>query len=227
MRLIPVSEPIRIFIGLDGREIDAWHVAVHTIIKHATAPVSITPISLNNLQGFFWRKREKTWSTDFAVSRFLVPALAKYQGWALFMDCDMLVRANIAELWAKRDYRYAVQVVKHQYVPKTSSKAGGAQSKYMCKNWSSLMLMNCEKCKELTVDYVNNAPGLDLHQFRWLPSESQIGELNKSWNHLVGEYEPNSGAKIAHFTLGLPSETGYESQEFAGEWLKAGMEIMK
>ena len=125
-----------------------------------------------------------------------------YQGWALFLDCDQLMLGDVADLWRLRDEKYAVQVAKHDYQPQEEKKFMGAvQTKYVKKNWSSVMLMNCDKCKSLTPDYVNSATGLQLHQFKWLENDDLIGEIPLEWNWLVDEpgYEIKEGVK--KFTL--------------------------
>jgi hypothetical protein len=113
----------------------------------------------------------------------------------------------------------AVFVVKHDYTPRGEKKfLNQPQLKYAKKNWSSVMLFNNELCKTLTPDYINRVGGLELHQFKWLFNDDLIGELPKTWNHLVGEYDPNVDAKLVHFTRGTPCFAGYEDQEFADEW---------
>lgn len=214
-------DPIRIFIGFDIRETAAYHVLSHSILARASRPVSITPLTLDSLQRTLTRERNPLQSTDFAFSRFLVPYLCNYRGWAIFMDCDMLVLEDIAKLWDMRDERYAVQVVKHDYTPKTSTKfLGQPQTPYEKKNWSSVMLMNCAKCKSLTPDYVNTATGLELHRFRWLESEELIGNLPKTWNFLVGEYDHTPVSSIAnlHYTLGGHYTEEGKKTDYAGLW---------
>jgi lipopolysaccharide biosynthesis glycosyltransferase len=135
------------------------------------------------------------------------------------MDCDMLMRADVAELWALRDERYAVMVVKHEHVPKETEKfLGMPQSKYEKKNWSSVMLFNNARCTALTPDYVNTASGLELHQFKWLVSDDAIGALPARWNHLVGYDAPSGDAALVHYTLGGPYFADYSECEYAAEW---------
>jgi len=195
--------PLRIFVGFDPRETVAFHVLAHSIQARASVPVSVIPLALSQLEGLIWRERNPLQSTDFSFSRFLTPYLAEYQGWAVFMDCDMLVLDDIANLWALRDPEYAVQVVQHDHRPKETTKfLGQPQSQYEKKNWSSVMLFNCEKCTALTPDYVNTATGLDLHRFKWLGSDDEIGALPARWNHLVG-YDPTvpeSEVSNLHYT---------------------------
>jgi len=142
-----------------------------------------------------------------------------YQGWALFMDCDMLMKADISELWRMRDDRYAVQVCQHDYYPKSATKfLNQMQTVYPKKNWSSFMLMNCSKCTRLTPDYVNSASGLELHQFKWLNSDEQIGALPLEWNWLAGEYDHKEDVKNIHFTEGGPWFDDYKETDYADEW---------
>lgn len=210
---------IKVFIGYDPREAVAFNVLCQSIHEHASEPVSITPIRLSQLQHIFSRERHALQSTDFSFSRFLTPYLCDYEGWAVFMDCDMLFRDDIAKLWQLRDERFAVQVVKHNHIPKESVKfLGATQTKYACKNWSSVMLFNNARCRALTPEYVNRATGMELHQFKWLASHDLIGDLPKEWNHLVGYDEPNSEAKNVHYTLGGPYFKDYRECEFAQEW---------
>ncbi|WP_171164560.1 glycosyltransferase [Usitatibacter palustris] len=212
---------IRVFIGFDAAETVAFHVLSHSIHRHATEPVSVSPVMLSQLGKVFTRERVPMQSTDFAFSRFLVPHLAGYEGWAIFMDCDMLVRADIAGLWAKRDERYAVQVVKHNHVPQEQTKfLGAVQTKYEKKNWSSVMLLNCGRCKALTPEFVNTATGLQLHQFKWLGDDNLIGEIPTAWNHLVGHDPYRDDAALVHFTVGGPWFKEYEGSDYAGEWFR-------
>jgi lipopolysaccharide biosynthesis glycosyltransferase len=158
-------------------------------------------------------------STEFACSRFLVPQLAQ-SGWALFMDCDVLIRADIARLFAQADNRFAVMVVKHEYHPPEGIKMDGqAQLRYKRKNWSSVMLINCDHPanRDLTPELVNTLPGRDLHRFAWLADE-EIGALDPSWNFLVGHSDPTLDPAIVHFTEGGPWMAGYEDVVYADEW---------
>ena len=210
---------IRVFIGYDPRETVAFNVLAHSIQARATVPVSIAPLRLSQLSAVLTRERHPLQSTDFSFSRFLTPFLAGYDGWSIFMDCDMLVLKDIAELWKLRDERYAVMVVKHHHVPKETVKfLGEPQSKYEKKNWSSVMLFNNARCRALSPEYVNRASGLELHQFKWLGNDELIGALPEAWNHLVGYSPPRADASLVHYTLGGPYFAQYKDCEYATEW---------
>ena len=212
---------IRVFIGYDPSETVAYNVLAHSINARASQPVSITPLMLSQLKGIYWRERHSLQSTEFSFSRFLTPFLAGFEGWALFTDNDMLVQDDIAKLWALRDEQFAVQVVKHNHVPKEDVKfLDYKQTKYEKKNWSSVMLMNCAKCGVLTPEYVNTASGLDLHQFKWLGNDALIGELPSQWNHLVAHDPPRRDAALVHFTSGGPFFDEFRDCEYAAEWFR-------
>lgn len=213
---------LRVFVGYDEREATAFHVLCSSIIRHATGPVSITPLVQPALRsaGLYWRERGPTESTAFSLTRFLVPALCDYDGWAVFMDSDMLCLADMTLLWldiaANPDK--ALLVCPHDYVPKAGSKMDGKiQTAYPRKNQSSLMLMNASRCRVLSPSFVNQATGLELHRFLWL-KDDEIGSLDLGWNHLVGEYRHNDAAKILHYTLGTPNLPGYERTDHAEDW---------
>jgi hypothetical protein len=223
-----MTQPIPIFIGYDPRERAATNVLIDSLYQHSSAPLAITPLVTPQLeaQELYRRERDPKQSTAFSFTRFLVPHLMGFQGWAIFMDCDMLARGNIAELWALRDDRYAVQCVKHDHMPSETVKfLGEVQSAYPKKNWSSLMLFNCNRCTALTVDYVNTATGLELHRFHWLAGDHEIGAVPEGWNHLVAVQAPAKaeGAPMLHWTLGGPWFKAQRTMggTLAAEWYAA------
>lgn len=218
------QDTVRLFIGFDSVESVAAYVFAHSVCRRSSLPVSVSPVMLRQLRHVLTRERDPKQSNDFSFSRWLVPWMCGYEGWAIFADCDMMARADIAELWALRDDRYAVQVVKHN-IPHdsvvTEKYLGRPQTAYYRKNWSSVMLMNCARCTALTPDYVNSAHGLDLHQFAWC-LDAEIGELPAKWNHLVGVYgyKYTHDAAIVHWTIGGPYFHDYALVDYADEWAR-------
>lgn len=215
--------PFPIFIGYDSREIVAYHVLAQSIHARATYPVSIAPLSLTQLPGVgYTRRRGEKDSTEFSISRFLVPWLCGYEGYALFMDCDFLCRADIMDLsplaGPEDEEGPEVWVCQHDYTPKSETKfLGASQLAYPRKNWSSLMLFNNAKCRALTPEYVMDASGLMLHRFEW--AKDPIGRLPLEWNYLVGEANQSmEPPRMVHFTNGGPWLAEYASVEYADEW---------
>ena len=213
---------IRVFIGFDPREAVAFNVLAYSIQARSTVPVSISAVKLSQLRTALTRARHPLQSTDFSLSRFLTPYLSDFSGWSLFMDCDMLMLDDIANLWKLRDERFAVMVVKHDHRPRETTKfLGESQSAYEKKNWSSVVLFNNARCRALSPEYVNQASGLDLHQFKWLGSDDLIGELPRGWNHLVGYDAPSREVSVVHYTLGGPYFAEYADCEYADDWRSA------
>ena len=238
-----------VWIGWEPREAAAFAVARHSIAwrikSHNSYSVQTYGVVLSELRkaGLYTRPASKrgsqNWddisdapfSTEFHCSRFLVPILARAkcldggfngyrQRWALFLDCDMLVRTNINSLFEACDPTKAVMVVKHNHQPEGGTKMDGQiQTRYSRKNWSSVCAFNLghEANNALTADLVNTVPGRDLHRFCWL-EDDQIGELEPGWNHLVGHSPAHPDPGIVHFTDGIPHMPGYEDCDYAEEW---------
>lgn len=221
-----------VFIGYDEREADAYYACIRSIARFPTH-MHVEPIKMDVMQarGLYQRPHfrrggqlvdvisEAPCSTEFAITRFLTPYLAG-SGWALFMDSDMLVRNDLAHLFALADPRFALQVVKHPPIPGMGVKMDGqAQLSYERKCWSSLMLFNVDHpaVRALDLHMVNTATGRFLHRFDWLP-DHLIGELPLSWNWLAGVSEPIYEPDIVHYTLGIPRMAGYENAPYADEW---------
>ena len=220
-----MDQPFRIFIGWDRREPEAYDVAKFSLERRASIPVEVTPIKLDELRagGLYARDTDPLASTEFTYSRFLTPTLAGFKGWALFCDCDFLWLGDIAGLaeYAKGDK--AVYCVQHDYTPKEKTKMDGAvQTAYPRKNWSSLMLFNCEHpaVRGLTADVVNRETGAYLHRFQWVKDED-IGALPVTWNWLEGVYpKPAQGTPNAvHFTRGGPWFKDWKNVDYADLWL--------
>jgi lipopolysaccharide biosynthesis glycosyltransferase len=216
-------KPIPIFIGYDPREAIAFHTCVNSIVRHASQPVSIMPLALNNFGDY--TETHTDGSNQFIYSRFLVPHLMDYQGQAIFMDGDMIVRGDIAELWAMRDLGKDVQVVKHDYKTRMPVKYLGSKNEnYPRKNWSSVMIFNCNNfpTKKLTPEYIQKSTGSHLHRFEWT-TDDRVGELPPEWNWLPDEYGANPDAKLLHYTLGTPCFHEFATTTMADEWHRERM----
>lgn len=234
-----------IWLGFDPREAAAYAVARSSIKRRLSVSAPVHGLVLDDLKsrGLFWRPQERRgaqlWdlisdapcATEFSLTRFLVPHLAslsairackhhRVEEWALFADCDILARADLAELFALADPSKAVMVVKHDHRPVETVKMDGqVQTTYGRKNWSSVMLfhVNHPANAALTLELVNTRRGRDLHQFCWL-EDDLIGELPVEWNWLAGTSDPTVDPKIVHHTEGSPCLPGYENVSFADEW---------
>jgi hypothetical protein len=215
-----ISQPIPVYIGYDPREAIAYHVCANSIIRNSSRPVALIPVALNLFQGFYQEQHGDN-SNHFVYTRFLVPWLMNFQGRAIFIDGDMIVRGDIAELWditeaGARD----VHVVKHDYETRMTEKYMGAVNEnYPRKNWSSVIVWNCGNFpnRVLTPEFVARQPGSYLHRFSWL-DDARIGELAPEWNWLPDEYGANADAKLLHYTLGTPCFHEFADTPQGEEW---------
>lgn len=209
---------IPVFIGYDTRETVAYHVCANSIIRHSSSLVGLHPLAPNTIKTY--EEKHTDGSNNFIYSRFLIPHLMNYNGWAIFLDGDMLVREDITELWNMRDESKAVMVVKHDYKTRLTEKYLGAKNEnYPRKNWSSVILWNCghEANRVVTPEFVQNATGAQVHRFTWL-HDDLIGELPIEWNWLPDEFGRNDNAKLLHFTLGTPCFHDFATSPMADEW---------
>ena len=226
-----MTDVVRLFCGFDPREAVAFHVFCQSVIESASCPVAFYPVHRGMLKDF---DGQKDGTNAFTVSRYLIPYLCDYSGWALFMDGDMFCRGDIANLWAMKDacvFDKAVAVVKHDYKTKHARKYVGTAMEndnidYPKKNWSSVILWNCAHYANriLSPEYVAEAPPSDLHRFEWLHA-TQIAALPREWNHLVSEDKPNTSC-LYHFTLGIPGIKHYTADYGAWRWHGALMRAL-
>lgn len=213
-----MNEIIPVFIGYDPREAIAFHTCANSIIRNSSRPVSIIPVALNLFKDY--TETHTDGSNQFIYSRFLVPYLMHYQGWAIFIDGDMIVRGDIAELWDMRTLSKDIMVVKHDYKTKMKEKYLGAKNEdYPRKNWSSVILWNCNSYpnRKLTPEFIQKSTGAELHRFTWL-DDNRIGSLPIEWNWLPDEFGPNKDAKLLHYTLGTPCFHEFATTPMGEEW---------
>jgi lipopolysaccharide biosynthesis glycosyltransferase len=219
---------IRVFIGFDPREAIAYHVCCQSIIENASVPVAFYPLAQNMLN----LDSKRDGSNGFMAARFSIPMLCDYEGWAIYLDGDMVIKEDIAELWAYKSNCKAISVVPHEYKTKHHKKYIGTpmESKnvdYPKKNQSSVILWNCGHAKNrvLNSEYISEMTPTALHRFQWL-EDSDIGTLSAGWNYLVGEQGP-SNAHLFHYTLGLPGIEHYSDCNASWHWHQALMRAMQ
>jgi len=215
-----------VYVGWDSREDIAYQVCEHSI-KRRDPGAEVIPLKQKDMRsdGLYRRDTDKLATTEFTFTRFFIPYLQDYKGWAVFCDCDFVWQVPTTELEQYCDDSKAVVCVQHDYTPKEGSikMDGQVQTVYPRKNWSSMVLWNCAHPanKILTPEVLNKETGAFMHRFQWL-ADSEIGELPHHYNWLVGWYkEPDDGApKILHYTEGGPWFDGYRDCEYADVWKK-------
>lgn len=203
---------LQIFVGFDPNELVGFHVFVQSVLSR-TDPnkVSITPVC----------GQKGDASNVFNKARFEVPYRCGFRGRAIWMDgSDMLCRADISELPDLLESGCDLAVVHHTYSTKYPVKfLGQPNVDYPRKNDSSVIVFDCGNYpwRKFTPEYIARSSPADLHRFKDIKVD-RIGDLPKEWNWLVGEYEFNPAAKVAHFTIGLPCWPEYRDWDYADEW---------
>jgi lipopolysaccharide biosynthesis glycosyltransferase len=223
---------INLFAGFDEREAVGYHTFCASVIARSSEPVAITPLNLNNFKKFY-SESHNDGTNSFAYSRFLIPMLMGYKGWAIFADgSDMVCLDDIAKLWGLRDASKAVQVVQHSYETKhhrkyIGTKMEAANEDYPRKNWSSLMLINCANPSWglITPLALSTMAGSYLHRFQFIQPQ-HIGKLPIEWNWLADEYGDNEAAKIVHWTAGIPAFKHYENAPMANNWRTEHLKVI-
>ncbi len=217
---------IRFFIGYDSKEDIAYRVCKYSLLKRATLDVKVISLKLDELisQKLYTRTVDPLASTQFTYTRFLVPKLMNYKGWAIFCDCDFIFLSDVSNLLRDLDETKAIYCVKHDYTPKERHKMDGQkQTIYPRKNWSSFIVFNCShpSTKKLSLETVNSESGAYLHQFKWC-RDDEIGSLDERWNWLEGwtSNHNNNDPYAVHYTRGGPWFPEWQDVEFADEWKK-------
>ena len=224
---------MKVFVGYDTREDIAYQVCKHSL-EARNKDVEVRPLKQNELrdQGWYTRPIDKLASTEFTFTRFLVPELSNFDGWALFCDSDIIFIEDIKELFNQADDKYAVMCAQHDYTPKEGIKMDGqTQTVYPRKNWSSVVLFNCghPSNRKLDLNLVNNPliTGAYLHRFSWL-DDSEIGQISHEWNWLTDWYEEGKDGtpKALHYTEGGPWFEIYRNCDWHLTWKKELQEMM-
>ena len=98
---------MKIFVGYDTREDITYQVCEHSIKQHQPN-AEVLPLKMKELReaGLYTRPIDPLSTTEFTFSRFLIPYMTNYKGWAVFCDCDFVWTADVSELFAQADDRY-------------------------------------------------------------------------------------------------------------------------
>lgn len=213
---------IQFYIGYDSTMPEISKVC-YSSMSRWIEPENLHLLKLSEIENVFKRPRDPKQATEFSFTRFLIPYLMNYKGFAVFCDGDFLWVNDPKSIREHLDPNLAVHCVQHniQDDQLTSIKMDNrVQIWYPRKNWSSMMVINCEHplVQKLTPEVVNTAPAGYLHQLEW--AENSIGSLPLAYNFLVGYYLPQGDVCAYHYTDGIPLHTGYENCEYSDLWMQ-------
>lgn len=204
---------IRVFVGYEAVQNIGFLVLVHSIFARCSRPVQVTKLDRYQIERVC--QIPKKGAHEFTFSRFMIPYLCNYEGWAIYIDCDQMLVDDIAKLWDMQRDGVSVFHADHK---------GERQQKNKC----SVMLMNCADGKILTPEYVNSSSWSHLHGLEWA---KKTETFPIRWNYLVSQYPeiPVEQVSLLHFTDGGPwdQKKPHQVKDFRSVWLNEYDEVMR
>jgi hypothetical protein len=201
-------DPIRIFCGGDRSQQLAFKVFAHSVARHTQRAVEVRTID-NALAPIPEDPRFKPY-TEFSFARFVIPSLCDYQGRAVYMDSDMLVSADIGELWDIDMEGAAIAIER-------GSRDQADRGKH-----AAVMLLDCAKL-DWKVDEIVSGLGTRyaykaLMQIDPLLQPGQMRELIPAgWNEL-DRFEPGRTRNI-HYTKIVTQPWVYAAHPHGQKWV--------
>jgi hypothetical protein len=195
----PLIEPMRVFCGLDDTQIVAARTLEYTIRKHASRPVRFYPML--DVPTPVPKDPANRGRTGFSFARFHIPKLSGYRGRALYVDADMQVFSDLADLW-EVPFNGAKVMCTRQDEPPPQWKD---VSWFHPGRQLSVMMLDCER---LDWDVDGIVGGLDEGRYSYeqlmfelciVDPEEITDDLPPVWNHLE-HYEPGETSLI-HYTV--------------------------
>ncbi len=198
MRVTPLVPPLRVFTGVQERELIAAKVLEFSIHQYASQPVEVvhlptvtrTPVHRGNRQ-----------RTPFSFSRFLIPELNDYRGRALYVDSDMQVFDDITELWQIPFDGAKIMCTNQTFIPEQWRN----NPDFHPGRQMSVMMLDCDNLPWKIDDILD---GLDEGRYTYAnlmfemclvdPDEVQ-DRLPEGWNHL--EHFIDGETKLLHYTV--------------------------
>jgi len=212
--------PFRVFVGTERAQLVPYQVLAHSIRVHSSIPVEITPmIDLPDVpepQEFENRSR-----TGFSLYRFAIPRLCGYQGKALYLDADMLVFADIAEL-DRLEFGDAKVLVSLQL---EAPEAWRGDPKFRPGPHAACMLLDCGRLDWRVEDIVAT---IDRGTYSYADAIRELallepGELATTipteWNHLE-VYEAGVTRNL-HYTVVSRQPWKVDGNPLEGVWIEA------
>jgi hypothetical protein len=194
----PDRPPLRVFVGADESQMVAARVLEFTIRRHASRPVDVTPMI--DLPCPRPRDRRNRPRTSFSFFRFMIPKLCDYRGRALYLDADMLVFADLAELWEVPFGGNTVLCTYQSEVPARWKDHWVHPGRQL-----SVMLLDCAR---LDWDVEAIVRGLDDGRYSYaelmsdlciVPAREIADAIPADWNRLES-YDPGT-TKLLHYTV--------------------------
>lgn len=185
------SETIKVFVGCapNGEDAESMMVLEYSIKKHCSMPVKIVWMMISDDPDSFWYGwNSSEWVTPFSALRCGIPEYCDFQGQAIYMDSDVMVLADLAELW-NREWTSKTALVQSR----------GRWRLCVCK-------FNNERCRNSPawprIQQVKKFPKLYSQLYSLIGKTDAIRQdFGTEWNNFDGENNtPLSEIKILHYT---------------------------
>ena len=188
-----------VFIGHDNRIAIQTNVCMSSIAEKASVPVALIPLRLETLP------ITRRGLTTFTYARFLVPWLMGFKGRALFLDSDILVNCDVAEI-----FRHVENMAEDKAV-----YVADVQPEF---ERAAVMVFDNEHPHNriLTPEFIEKTDA-HLHLLQWT---DKIGLLPMSMNHCIGYARPRpvEDLQVLHWTMGAPLWPETADSEHAEVW---------
>jgi len=186
---LDVESPIRVYVAATEAQMLAVRILEFSIRKWTSMSVSVQPLYQTEIEIPTPRALEKRARTPFSFQRFLIPALTKYKGRALYLDSDMQVFQDLRPLWNTPFEGADLLTVREP-------KETGRRPQF------SVMLLNCDQLK-WDIRAIVEALDEDRLTYEELLYEMAVApsiraELDAAWNCLE-RYDPQYTA-LLHYT---------------------------
>lgn len=191
---------VRVFVGTaaNGEDAESQAVLEYTLKKHSSLPVEIEWMKMSRDPSSFWYTepgargawQTQTWATPFSGFRWGIPAFCNYEGQAIYMDSDMIIRADIAELW-NQPFEEGKVVM---------AKGGGEGWRYCVAKW------DCKAAEKwlLPIDRLRAVPEAHQRMMHFFASNPNIVQpFQGNWNCIDGEQYlslDHPDIKIIHYS---------------------------
>ncbi len=218
------DQPLRIFVGSEPSQVVAHRVLEFTIRRHASIPVEVTPmIDLPLPEPSDPANRARV---GFTFSRFLIPELCGFQGRAVYIDADMLVFGDVAELAALPMDGAKVLCTYQRELPEAWREKAGFRPG---RNVAVLVL----DCGALDWDATKIVAGLDegrytyeelVYDLRLVEAEAVHDTIPPEWNHLE-RFDPTT--RLLHYTVVRTQPWKVDKNPLGHLWMTAFAEAME
>ena len=181
------DDRIKLFVGCspNGEDAESQMVLEYTARKHSSLPIDIVWMKIDSKPDNFWGGWNSTqWSTPFSGFRWAIPEYCKFKGQAIYMDSDMIVLGDLAELWNEPWKDSSI----------LQSKGGW---RFCVAKW------NCKRAERhmIPLRRMKVIPESHLRLCNLFPNKPHLcQDFDRRWNNYDGENDPLDEIKIIHYT---------------------------